>query len=50
MDARNSQSLGREAEQLRAAAVAKAKAWTAGQAERLNTSPEAILEASHLIL
>lgn len=42
---RDSQTLGREAEALRTAAVAKGWAWTAGQAARLNTSPEEILEA-----
>ena len=42
---RDSQVLGRETEELRAAAVAKANAWTEGQAARLDTSPEVILEA-----
>ncbi len=42
---RDSQSLGREAEQLRVSAVEKARRWTINQAARLDTSPEVILEA-----
>ncbi len=42
---RDSQVLGRETEALRTAAVEKGERWTAGQAARLDTSPEVILEA-----
>ena len=42
---RDSQTLRRDEEQLHQSAVAKAERWTAGQAARLQTTPEAILEA-----
>ncbi len=37
--------IGRDQEAARVAAVAKAEGWTIGQAARLDTTPEAILEA-----
>ncbi len=40
----DSQTLRRDEEQLRQSAVAKAERWTAAQAARLDTLPEAILE------
>ena len=42
---RDSQTLRRDEEQLRLAAVDKAERWTEGQAARLDTTPEEILEA-----
>ncbi len=44
-DNREGVRVGRDQEQARAAAVEKARRWTAGQAARLDTSPEEILAA-----